>query len=135
MFKLTRDKSLKTEQSTIICKLDEKKSMVVVEIRNKLSVADFKKLSNIIDPWIERNLQLKSIVIHVKKFPFWKNLDGMIAHFSFIKNHHKKIGKIAISADGILPHIAPKLAKYFIKAEIKEFSYSDLERAKEWAGL
>lgn len=124
---------LTNAQSHIKCNFDSDKKVAVIEISGKLSSEDFKILSHEIDPIIVKHENLQGLVIHVKKFPFWENISAFIDHISFIKNHHHKIKKVAIAADGVIPEFAPKIAKHFIKAEIKNFHYEQLQEAKDWA--
>lgn len=123
---------LVSSRNNLTCNLDQKNSLATVEIKDSLAAEDFKILSQTVDPWIKNSGELKGLIIHVKKFPLWENIFGFTSHFSFIKNHHKKIKKLAIVADGALPNVMPKLAGHFIKAEIKNFNYDQLEEAKNW---
>lgn len=125
-------KWLASDRINLNCHLDEENSLLTVEIKDALSEDDFKILVQIVDPFIAKNGNLKGIILHVKQFPYWENLNGLVSHFSFVKNHHRKIKKVALVADGILPGLVPKLAKHFIKAEIKHFAYDELKEGKSW---
>jgi hypothetical protein len=124
---------LAKDDSSIKCYLEN--SVLIVEITDSLSQDDFKLLAQTVDPWIEKNGELKGIIVHAKDFPYWKNLGAFASHISFVKNHHKKVRKIAVAADGIIPDLAPKLASHFIQAQIKKFDYNELEEAKRWVLL
>lgn len=56
----------------------------------------------------------------------------MISHLSFIKNHHQKIDKVALTVDSSLADFVEKIAKNFVKVEIKHFSYHQLDEANKW---
>jgi hypothetical protein len=125
-------KWLAATQTTLNCILDKKDSILIVEIKDSLSSEDFKVLSKVVDPWIKENGTLKGIILHVKKFPYWENIGGFCSHISFVKSHHREIKKVALVADGIIPNLAPKLIGHFVKAEVKNFDYKQLETAKKW---
>ena len=118
--------------SSLNCTLNENNGIALVEVSAPLTQEDFKILSQIIDPYIEKNGQLNGIIIHTKKFPGWKNLNSFFSHIKFIKNHHRKIVKLAAVADGIMANFMPALANYFVKAQVKHFAYDQLEEAKKW---
>jgi hypothetical protein len=123
---------LLADNSSIKCDLDKQKGVVIVEVTSALSADDFKLLAKTVDPFIEQNGELHGVLVHAKEFPYWQNLGAFTSHFSFVKNHHKKVRKIAVAADGMIPDLAPRLASHFIAAEIKKFDYNELEEAKKW---
>ncbi len=125
-------KWLHQEHSSIACQLDEKNGILDVEVSEALSINNFHTLSQVVDPWIEKNNELHAIIIHTEHFPFWENLGALASHISFVKNHHKHVEKVALVANGILPHIAPALAKVFVKAKIKSFKYNEMYEARDW---
>ena len=67
-----------------------------------------------------------------EKFPVWANFDGMIEHMRFVRNHHRRIAKVAIVTDSKIADVAESLGKHFVKASIKHFSFKELESAKSW---
>lgn len=123
---------LASDHISLTCNFDEEKSLLTVEVKDSLSSEDFKILSQKVDPWIEKNGELKGIIIHVTEFPYWENFAGLISHLSFVKNHHRKVKKVALVADGAVVKFAPKLASHFVKAEIKNFEYNQMVAAREW---
>ena len=94
---------------------------------------DFVKLAEVVDPWIKKNHQLQEVVISVKKFPGWENFKSFISHFKFVNAHERKVQRVALAVDGLLPEIISHLTKHFIKAKIKQFDFSDLDAAVVWA--
>jgi hypothetical protein len=113
--------------------LNKDQGVLTVEINHPLTTENFASLSLKVDQWIENNGQLKGLVLHTKKFPGWENLGSMISHFEFVKNHHLKVRKVALSADGKIPEFLPHIAKHFIKAEVKQFEFAELQEAQKWA--
>jgi hypothetical protein len=112
--------------------LNEIQGIAILEPDSKLSEADFISASKIIDPYIEKSGKLNGIIIHVKLFPGWDSFSSLIKHLHFIKEHHTKISHIAFATDSSIVGIAEHVASHFINAEIKSFSFNELEKAKEW---
>ena len=112
--------------------LDERCGVLNIEVRAPVSSLLMEVLTHTVDEYLERKGELKGLVIHAKRFPGWEDLGSMISHISFVKNHHKKIKRVALVIDGSLAKIAENLAKQFVKAEVKHFDYKELDDANEW---
>jgi len=56
----------------------------------------------------------------------------MIEHMRFVRNHHRKIAKVAIVTDSKIADVAESLGKYLIKASIKHFPFKKFKSAKGW---
>lgn len=114
-------------------KFVQEKGLLIVEVTGPLGKGDFEALSAEVDPWIEKHHSLKGIIVHANKFPGWENLGSFFKHIEFVGEHHRKVKRIALAADGILPEMIPRIANHFVEAELKHFSYGDLEQAITWA--
>jgi hypothetical protein len=112
--------------------LDENTGVLIVRPEGKLEAQDFLKLSGVVDPFIEERGGLNGIIIVTEKFPGWKDFNGMIEHMRFVRNHHRKITKVAIVTDSKVADVAESLGKHFVKASVKHFSFKELESAKGW---
>ncbi|HEX5072729.1 MAG TPA: STAS/SEC14 domain-containing protein [Gemmatimonadaceae bacterium] len=109
------------------------RGVIVAEVTQALRARDFDELAVTADSWIEAHGQLQGLVIHARRFPGWENLGGLIRHVRFVRDHHRKIKRIAIAADGELATLAPRLGEHFIQAEVKSFAYDALDSAIAWA--
>jgi len=116
----------------IYYELDENSGVLTVRPEGKLETQDFQTLSEVVDPFIEKRGGLNGIIIVTKKFPGWEDFNGMIEHTRFVRNHHRKIAKVAIVTDSKIADVAESLGKHFVKASIKHFSFKELESAKGW---
>jgi len=112
--------------------LDENAGVLTVRPEGKLESQDFQTLSKVVDPFIEERGRLNGIIIVTERFPGWEDFNGMIEHMKFVRNHHRKIAKVAIVTDSKVADVAESLGKHFIKASIKHFSFNELESAKRW---
>ena len=112
--------------------LDENAGVLTVRPEGKLETQDFLTLSEVVDPFIKERGGLNGIIIVTKKFPGWEDFNGMIEHMRFVRNHHRKIAKVAIVTDSKIADVAESLGKHFVKASIKHFSFKELESAEGW---
>jgi hypothetical protein len=122
-----------TEPVHLNAKLIEGKEIVLVEVDGPLAKEDFDVLAAKVDPWIADHRSLQGLVIHAKRFPGWENLGGFLRHLEFVGDHHRKIKRVAFSSDGFFPEVMPMLANYFIAADIKRFTYKNVDLAISWA--
>jgi hypothetical protein len=56
----------------------------------------------------------------------------MVAHFRFIRDHHRKIEKLAVVSDSSFLTVAPNFASHFVQAEIRHFPPSRRDEAVAW---
>jgi len=107
--------------------------VIVVEVENPLRVQDFDALATTANAWIEAHGKLPGIVIHAHAFPGWENISGLLHHIQFVRDHHRKIERVALAADSKWATLAPRIAEHFVQAEVKSFAYDALESAAAWA--
>jgi hypothetical protein len=106
--------------------------IIVVEPSGPLKEADFEKLAKEIDAYSEDKGRLVGLIIHTKSFPGWNDFSAFFQHMKFVKEHHKQIQRVAIVTDSKLGEIGPGIAKHFVSAQLKHFSFDDFDKAKQW---
>ena len=112
--------------------LDEINGIAILQPDGALSEDDFKSAAKSIDVYIEKTGKLNGIIIYVESFPGWDSFAGFIAHLKFVKEHHKKVSHVAFVTDSPLGSLAEHVASHFVSAEIKSFSFTELDDAKRW---
>ena len=122
-----------TEGPALAHRLLPEAGVLVVEPKRPLRAEDFDALAMMVDPWIEAHGELRGLVVHAREFPGWETLGAFFRHLRFIRDHHRKVRRIALAAGGKLADVAPGLAEHFVAAEIKHFDYDDLDGAIAWA--
>ena len=110
--------------------IDDGVLMVIPE--GRLAADDFKELAAVADPYIEENGKLNGLMIYTESFPGWEDFEALTSHFRFVKEHHKKLAKVALVTDSKIASVAETLAKHFVSAEIKHFDYNDKDTALDW---
>lgn len=113
-------------------KIDKKAKIVYAEPEGELTKNDFVFAASQIDSFIEEAGKLNGVIIHVKSFPGWESFGAMIKHFKFIKDHHRKVAKVALVTDCLLGGFAEHVANHFVSAEIKHFAFDEFESAQKW---
>jgi len=113
-------------------RLDTANSILYLRPESALTAADFAQLAATVDPHIGAHGDLAGILIEVSAFPGWDSLGAMAAHFRFVRDHHKRIRKIAIVTDAALGTVAEKLASHFVAATIRHFQAGQMEAAQRW---
>lgn len=108
--------------------------VLVVEVKQALRAQDFDALAATADGWIESHGALQGIVIHAREFPGWENLGSLVRHIRFVRDHHRRVRRVALASDSRLAGLAPRLAEHFVAAEVKGFGYDELDAAIAWAG-
>ena len=112
--------------------LDTAQRILYIQPQAPLAESDFVQLAQAVDADIEENGDLSGLIIEATTFPGWQSLGAMVAHFRFVRDHHKHIKKIGIVSDSFFADIAEHLASHFVAAEIRHFPAAELDAAKQW---
>ena len=113
-------------------KFDQDAGIVTVTPSVPLNKNDFTLLASEVDPYIEKEGKLNGLIIQIESFPRWEDFAGLISHLKFVRDHHKKIEKVAAVTDGKIVSIMPKIVDHFVNAKVKCFPYESLDEAILW---
>lgn len=112
--------------------LDAVNSILYLRPQSALEKDDFTQLAKTVDPYIEKTGHLAGIIIEVSAFPGWDSIGAMAAHLRFVRDHHKRVRKIAVVTDSKLGSVAEHLASHFVAAQIKQFRARQTAAALQW---
>lgn len=112
--------------------LDAASSILYLRPTAALAKEDFARLAKTVDPHIEKTGDLAGIILEAAKFPGWDSFGALAAHLRFVREHHKRVKKIAVVTDSAMGNVGEKLGSHFVAAEIKHFPAGQLEAAKQW---
>ena len=112
--------------------LQQDNEILVLTPEGALEAADFTALASRVDAYLGRDGVLRGVLIHAKSFPGWKDFGALLAHLKFIKEHHQRIGKVAVVADGAFATIMPRIGGHFIHAEVRHFDLAHENAAWNW---
>jgi hypothetical protein len=107
--------------------------ILVVEVEQPLREQDFDALAQTADSWLETHDELAGVVVHARTFPGWENIGSLLRHVRFVRDHHRKVRRIALAADSKLAGLVPHFANHFTQAEVRQFGYGELDDAVAWA--
>ena|SRR5436190_2022410 len=106
--------------------------ILILRPKGRLEAGDFEKLAAEVDPYLETNGKLHGLMIAAESFPGWKDFAALIAHLRFVREHHRKIEKVAVVSDSGFLSVAPKVAAHFVQADLRHFPQSEGEAALVW---
>jgi hypothetical protein len=113
--------------------LDAASSILHIRPKSALKEDDFAQLAKTVDQHIEKTGSgLAGLIVEVQAFPGWESLGAMVAHFRFVRDHHRRVRKVAIVTDSALGNVAERFASHFVAAEIRHFRAGEIEAAKQW---
>jgi tRNA U38,U39,U40 pseudouridine synthase TruA len=114
--------------------LQHDQGILVLHPEGPFEAADFILITSQVDTYLTGHGKLRWVLIHAKSFPGWKDFAAMLAHLKFLKEHIKKIEKVAVVADGALANIMPNIAKHFVHAQVRHFNFTREDDALDWLG-
>jgi hypothetical protein len=106
--------------------------ILIVMPQGKLASSDFEELAKQVDPYIEEKGGLVGLLIWTESFPGWDSFGALVSHLKFVREHHKKIKRIAAVTDSKFASIGPRIVDHFVSAEIKHFAFGEKDAALEW---
>ena len=106
--------------------------IVVVKPLDKLTKEDFAGLAAAVDPFLEAHGELRGLLIDAEHFPGWEDFAGFLSHMRFVRDHHRKIARVALTTDARIPTFLPKLVDHFVAAEIRQFPHAERDAALAW---
>jgi len=104
-----------------------------LRVSGKLDEGDFQKIGAEVDQLIRMRGQVK-LLIDATDFTGWASMHAASKHFAFVRDHHKKIEKIALIAGHEWQHWIAGMAGVFVHPELKVFDKDELAAAESWLG-
>ena len=112
--------------------LRQAEGILILRPKDRLETIDFENLAKEVDPYIEANGKLHGILLDAESFPGWKDFAALVAHLRFVRDHHRRIDKVAVVSDSSFLSVAPKFASHFVQADVRHFAQSQREAALAW---
>jgi hypothetical protein len=108
------------------------KGIVILTPEGRLQASDFERVGREVDPFVEEHGMLKGLLVHARAFPGWADFAALTTHIRFVRDHHRKVARIAAVSDSAVLKIMPKIAEHFVAAEIRHFPSDEMELAVAW---
>ena len=106
--------------------------VLILKPEGALRAEDFVTLASTVDPYIEQHGELNGLMLEAQTFPGWDDFAALVSHVRFVRDHHRRIRRIAVVSDSKLLALAPKLASHFVSAEVRAFDTADRAAALAW---
>jgi len=108
------------------------KGILVLQPKSAMAADDFRRIATVVDPYILENGKLTGLLIEVTSFPGWESLSAMIEHMKFVKDHQRRIDRVAVVTDSHFVKIAPKIASHFAHPAFRVFAGGERQNAMAW---
>lgn len=108
------------------------RGILILKPQGALRAEDFSALAAVVDPYIEQRGELKGLMIEAPAFPGWEDFAALSSHLRFVRDHHRKIRRIAVVSDSQLLALGPKIAAHFVSAELRSFGAAQRAAALTW---
>jgi len=112
--------------------LDKTSGIVSLEPKGPLTVDDFAALTADIDGYLATHNNLTGLLLSVEHVPGWESFAALVQHIKFVRDHHKRVARIAVLTDNSLLKIAPEIAAHFAHPEFRIFASDERAGAVEW---
>ncbi len=112
--------------------LIEDEGILILAPRGPLEAGDFERMAGVLDPWLDDGHRLNGLVIDAEHFPGWDDLRGLMSHVRFVKDHQRRVRRVAFVSDDRLLHAVPSIAGRFVSAEVQSFAEEELDDAVTW---
>jgi hypothetical protein len=106
--------------------------VLIVEPKEALTAEDFRAVSRAVDPYIGENGKLTGLLLEAPSFPGWDSWSALTEHMRFIRDHHRKIERVAAVTDSTILALAPKIAEHFAHPEFRVFRSGERANALAW---
>lgn len=77
---------------------------------------------------------LNGLMVVAEHFPGWDDFAALSSHVRFVREHHKKIRRVAIVTADRLVSALPRIASRFLDAEVRAFPVDERDEALLWVG-
>jgi ketosteroid isomerase-like protein len=108
------------------------KAIAILTPDGRLESSDFEAVAREVDPLIEDRGMLNGLMIRASHFPGWADLGALVSHIRFVRDHHRKVRRVAVVSDSQALKVLPALAQHFVGAEIRHFGADQAEQALSW---
>jgi hypothetical protein len=108
------------------------KGILVVRPQSALEAGDFHRLAQAVDSYLADKGTLSGLLVEAPDFPGWDSFAALIEHFKFVRDHHRRIRRVAAVTDNSFLKIAPRIAAHFAQPEIRVFGSAERTAALAW---
>ena len=119
-------------QAMLSVVFDKVNHIAVLEADGLLSERDLCSAATKVDLMVDKTGKFNGVVVRAKAFPGWDAIAALISHLRSLKDQRQKLPRVALVTASLAAHLAEIFSTHIVNAEIKIFSYHDLEKANRW---
>jgi hypothetical protein len=108
------------------------RGLLVIHPEGALRAEDFLAVAAEVDPYIAEKGGLKGLMVKAPSFPGWESFAALIGHLKFVRDHHRKIARVAVVTDSPILKVAQAVADHLAHPEIELFKPADEAVALRW---
>lgn len=108
------------------------KGILIITPQGALAADDFRKVASVADPYIAEKSRLAGLMVRAPSFPGWDNFAALIEHMKFVRDHHRKIERVAAVTDSGFIKVARAVATHLAQPDIRLFGADEEARALAW---
>ncbi|QXM26080.1 STAS/SEC14 domain-containing protein [Elioraea tepida] len=112
--------------------LDRQRGILVVEISGPLSVADIERISALLDPYLADAGRLRGMLVDARRHPGWSDIEAILSHERFLRDHAPLIDRIALVTDSDLVAVLTRFATLGRCPALRRFPWSEYHAARAW---
>lgn len=106
-------------------------NILKIKVSEKLKESDFTALAPQTDAMIREYGHIR-LLIDATAFNGWSDMEAARKHFAFVRDHQKKIERVALIAGHAWQHWIAGMASVFVHPDIKVFDNGRQAEAEEW---
>jgi hypothetical protein len=108
------------------------RGILIVSPNGPLAKADFARLAQEVDPFISANGKLTGLMVCATAFPGWNSFAALLSHLGFVRDHHRKIDRIAAVTDSGPLKVMTQISRYFVSPQVRQFPSNQRAEALAW---
>lgn len=106
-------------------------NIVTIKVAGELQHNDFKKITAKVDSVIKKHKTI-NILMDATGFDGWESKQVAGEHFTFIKEYHHKVDRIALVSGHLWQQWLGGFANVFMHPKIKTFDADERKEAEKW---
>jgi len=123
--------TLNHRKKTMIEMKSTDSKVVILKATGKLQYDHFKRITPRVDSLIKKHKTI-SFLIDLTDFEGWEDKKTAEEHFTFVKEHHHKVDRVALISDHIWQQWLGGFANVFMHPKIKTFEPDERKQAEKW---
>ncbi len=106
-------------------------NIIKVQVTGTLEESDFQKLGAEIDTLLAQYVSVR-LLVDATTFNGWSNMQAATNHFKLVRDHQKRVERIALIAGHAWQHWVAGMMSVFVHPQVKVFDATEQMEAEAW---